>query len=102
MKPFIWGYPKLIVYGDSKLVINKVKDKISARYHYLNIYSNRVWELLESFLAINMISIPRKYNQIVNALADKGARLDHAHCKRGAHGVNVLCKPSIPNTTNFW
>jgi len=40
------GIKCLIVHGDSELVINQVKDKISARHHYLKTYKNRVWSLL--------------------------------------------------------
>jgi len=58
----------LIVHGNSELVINQVKDKINVRHHYLNTYKNRVWDMLESFLAINFIPVPRKFNQISDAL----------------------------------
>lgn len=75
---------------------------ISAMHHYLNTYTNRVWDLLESFLAIDMIVIPRKYNQITDALNERGARLNLVLHKRGAHRVKVICRPCIPDTTNYW
>lgn len=84
------------------LVINQVQDKISAKNHYLNTYRNRVWDLLESFLIINIVVIPRKYNQVAYALAKRGARLNPTFYKRGDHGVKVLCRPSILDTTNYW
>jgi len=56
------GIRCLIVHGDPKLVIKQVRSHISARHHYLKTYRNRVFDLLESFLAINFISIPRRYN----------------------------------------
>lgn len=58
--------------------------------------------IIESFLAVNLISIPRRYNQIIDALATKGTRLDLAHYKRCSYGVKVLCRPFILDTTNFW
>lgn len=91
----------LIVHGDSKLIINQVKDKISARNHYLKTYRNRVWDLLESFLVMIMISIPRKYNQIIDDLVVKGARLDLIHHERVSYRVKVLCKLFVLDTTNF-
>lgn len=36
------GIRCLIFHGDSKLVINQVKDKIGVRHHYLKNYNNRV------------------------------------------------------------
>lgn len=61
----------LIVHGDSELVINQVKDKINARHHYLKTYKNRVWDVLESCITINLISIIGKYNQIIDVIARK-------------------------------
>jgi len=67
------GIKCLVFHGDSKLVIKQVKNQISAKHHYLKTYRNRVWYLLESFLAINFTSITRRYNQIANALVEKVA-----------------------------
>jgi len=52
-------------------------------------------------LAINFISIPRRYNQIANALARRGAHYNLAHYKRGALGVKVQCRPLVLDATNF-
>lgn len=100
-KAISMGIRCLIVHGDSKLVINQVRDKITTRHHYLKTYRNKVWYLLESLFIFNMISILRKYNQIIDSLTRKGERLDPTHRKRGAYGVKFLCKPYVPNTTNF-
>lgn len=75
-KVIIMGIGCLIVYGEFKLVINQVQDKISAKHHYLKTYRNRVWDLLESFITINMIAIPRKYNQVIDSLTRRGSRLN--------------------------
>lgn len=96
------GIRFLIVHGDSELVINEVQDKISEKHHYLKIYKNRVWDLLEYFIAIHMIAILTKYNQIVDALIRRGARLSPTFHKREAYRVKVLCIPSILDTANFW
>jgi len=84
------GIRCLIVHGDSELIINQVKDKISARHHYLKNYRYRVWDLLESFLAINFVPIPRNFNQIDNTLVGKGDHFDPAYHKRGIHGVKSV------------
>lgn len=63
-------------------------------------YRNRVWDLLDSLLEINFISIPRRFNQIANALMSRGAHYNPAYQKGRSYGVKVLCRPSVPNTTN--
>lgn len=40
---------------------------------------NRVWDLMESFIDLNFIAIPRKYNQIIYALAIKRVRFNPTH-----------------------
>lgn len=92
----------LIVYEDSKLVINKVWEKISAKHHNLKTYKNIVWDLLEPFIIMNMIAIPRKYNQITNAIARRGARLNPIFHKIGGYGVKFLCRSFLLDTANFW
>lgn len=96
------GIKCLVVHGDSELVLNQVKNKISARHHYLKIYRNRVWDLLHSFLAINFISIPRRFNQIVDALVGKGAHFNPDHHKICSYGVKFLCRLFVLDTTKFW
>lgn len=100
-KAISMGIRCIIVHGDSELVINQVKDKISARHYYLNTYRNRILDLIESFMTINFISIPRKYNQIANALVGKGEHFNPSHHKRGSYEVKELCRPSVLDTANF-
>jgi len=101
-KAISMGIIYLVVHCDLKLVIKQVKIHINAKHLYLKTYRNRVWDLLESFLAINIISIPRKCNQVVDALAGKGAHYNLAHYKRGSFRVKFQCRPSVPNAAHFW
>jgi len=56
---------------------------------------NRVWDLLDSFLAINFIFVPKSYNQLAYALASRGACYNIAHYNRGALGFKVQCRPLV-------
>lgn len=85
----------------SFLLISNLPVHFSKKKYYIKTYRNRVWDLLESFLAINIVSIPKKYNQITNALARKGTHCNHVHHKRGIYGFNVLCRPFVPDTIKF-
>ena len=53
-------------------------------------------------MVINFISIPRRYNQIANTFAGRGAHYNPTHYKRGALRVKVQCRPSVPDAANFW
>jgi ribonuclease HI len=60
---------KIYIYGDSELVINKVKGSYQAKHPRLRSYRNLVLDLLEFFKEYHLTVIPRKKNVIVDALA---------------------------------
>jgi len=59
----------LTIFGDSELIINQVIDKCSTKHHYLKKYRNRLWDLLESFNALNFVAVLKDQNSEVDALA---------------------------------
>jgi hypothetical protein len=60
----------LVVFGDSYLIINKVKNIYQAKQHRLKQYRNDVWDLVDNFfLAFNISFIPREANQKEDYLA---------------------------------
>jgi ribonuclease HI len=60
---------RIVVHGDSQLIINKIKGIYQAKNPILRAYRNLVLDLLEKFLEYNLSVIPRGQNQIVDALA---------------------------------
>ena len=66
----------LRIYGDSELVVNQVRSLNTTKKNLLKSYRNRVWDLLEDFDAINLISIPRNQNKHADRLAAIGAEFD--------------------------
>jgi ribonuclease HI len=54
----------LVVFGDSELIINQVKNIYQAKKQRLKQYRNEVWDLVDNFfLAFNISFIPREENQ---------------------------------------
>jgi ribonuclease HI len=60
----------LVVFGDSELIINKVKNIYKYKQQRLQQYKNEVWDLVENFfVAFNISFIPREVNQKADSLA---------------------------------
>ena len=54
------------VYGDSEIVVKKIRNKIHCISPHLKAYQNEVWDFLIIFHTFNIVSIPR----LKNAAAD--------------------------------
>jgi ribonuclease HI len=60
----------VVVFGDSELIINQVRNIYQARKQSLKQYRNEVWDLIDNlFLAFNISFIPREHNQKADSLA---------------------------------
>lgn len=51
---------------------------------------NKVWDIMESFLALNFEIIFRKYDQAVDALAGKSSYFNQSHYIRYTSGGKVM------------
>ena len=49
----------LKVYGDSEIIVKQIRNQIHCISPHLKAYQNEVWDLLKSFYAFNIVSIPR-------------------------------------------
>ena len=66
---------ELKVYGDSKIIVNQIRNKIHCISPHLKAYQNEVWDLQINFHAFNIVSIPRLKNAVVGLLTTSVARL---------------------------
>jgi len=62
------GTQRIVVHGDSKLVINQVKVIYQSKNPKLRAYKNLVLDLLKEFSEDNLSTIPRGKNKIADAL----------------------------------
>ena len=65
----------LKVFGDSEIVVRKVRDTIHCLSPHLNVYQAEVWNLKAYFNAFNINSIPRLQNVAADFLVVYAARL---------------------------
>ena len=82
------------VYGDSKIIVKQIRNKIHFISLHLNVYQNEVWDLLTNFHAFNICSIPRVKNAAANLLATSAARLVPTNNRCS---IELLFRPSVPD-----
>ena len=87
------------MYGDSKIIVKQIRNKIHCISPHLKAYQNEVWDLLINFHAFNIGSIPRLKNAVADLLAILAARLVPLNNRCS---IELLFRPSIPdNITNI-
>lgn len=98
------GIQALRVYGDSKLVVNQVRNQNTTKNGLFKSYKNRVWDLLEGFNAFNIQSIPRKKNKHVDRLAAIGASYDVPGNleEEEKQQIRVVVRPTILDNNIHW
>jgi ribonuclease HI len=89
---------KLVVFGDSELVVNQVKDIYQEKQQRMKQYINEVWDLVDNFfLAFNISFIPRDANQREDSLALDASTFRPPIGPNVKYEVEVRHKTTIPD-----
>ena len=89
--------------GDSEIIIRQVRNTIHCIAGHLRNYQTKVWNLLLSFEAFNIHSIPRYLNQEAYLLANVASRLIPSEGMFvDSFSVEMLFRPSIPDNIVNW
>jgi ribonuclease HI len=62
---------ELVVFRDLEIIVKKVKNTIHFNSHHLRNYQQEFHRMIETFLAFNIIAIPRSKNTLIDSLATK-------------------------------
>ena len=93
----------LKVFGDSEIIIKKVRNKIHCRSNHLKHYQSLVQELTTHVLAFNISSIPRSQNSAVDLLPNVASKLlPSEYYSPDRFSVELLFRPSIPDNVTNW
>jgi hypothetical protein len=93
----------LVVFSDSKLIINQVKRIYQAKKQRLKQYMNEVWDLVDNFfLAFNISFIPKEENQMEYSLALAVSTFRPPIGPNIKYQVEVRHRTTIPDNINHW
>jgi ribonuclease HI len=91
------GAKRIVVHGDSELIINQIKGIYQEKHPRLRAYRNLVLDLLEEFPECNLSTIPREQNQVVDALATSTTVFKVPIFPEKRYKVEVKYRPAVPD-----
>jgi len=93
----------LIVYGDAKLIIKKIRQEYQAKHPILRSYMNCALDLIESlFSSFNIHHISRMENQQANSLAKAARTFVPPTILKLKYHIEMKHRTSIPNNVQHW
>lgn len=97
------GVEQLVVYGDSKLVIQQVKNFYKVKNFKLKKYINEVWHLIgEYFSSFNINHISRGENELADSLAIAVSNFKIPLDIKTSYDVQIKHRPAIPDNLKHW
>ena len=90
------GAKRIVVHGDSELIINQIKGIYQEKHPRLRAYRNLMLDLLEKFPECNLLAIPREQNQVADALATSAAVFRVPIFPEKRYKVEVKYMPAVP------
>ena len=93
---------KIAIYGDSKLIVDRVKGIYQEKYPKMRSYRNLVLELLKEFDEYTILLIPREQNNIVDSLANSSSLFKIPIYPNKAYKIQVKHRPYIPDNVKNW
>jgi ribonuclease HI len=96
------GARRIIVHGNSELIVNQVKGIYQEKHPKLRAYRNIVLDLLEEFLEYSLSVIPRGHNQIANSLSTSDLVFKIPFFPNRGYEIEVKHRPTIPDNIKYW
>jgi ribonuclease HI len=97
------GIKIINVKGDSDLVILQVKNKFACKSERLKRYRNAIWDTIEMFDAMDIISVPRDQNSLADSLAVAASTLQPSEdLIKGEGKLEIIFRPSVPDNVDHW
>jgi ribonuclease HI len=97
------GIDKIVVFGDSELIIHQIKNMYQTKHQRLRQYKNEVWDLVENFfLAFDITFVQRSLNQQADSLALEASNFKTPMFSDLRYEIEVRHRPSIPDNIKYW
>jgi len=93
---------RILVYGDSELVIKQVKGEYQAKHPRMRTYRNAVLDILRLFPNHILTCVPRTQNDIADSLATAASNLKIPMNSNNKFEVHVKHHPTVPNNLRYW
>ena len=95
------GAKRIIVFGDSELIIRQVNGEYNTNHPRLRAYCNDVMDLLKKFKESKLIFVPRKRNIAAHNLSF-AARTCLTPYETKDCTTEIKFRPVVPDNENYW
>jgi hypothetical protein len=93
---------KLVVFGDSKLVVQQVKGSYQTRHPRMKAYKNKVWDMVDNFyVAFNISIVLREFNKPVDSLVVASNTFKVLATPQIKYDIKMRYRPSIPDNIKY-
>lgn len=95
---------RISVYGDSKLLIKKVKGEYQATHLWMRTYKNVVLDILKMFLEYTLTVVPWTQNRpiILDSLATAASNLKIVMNSSNKFEIHVKHRLVVPDNLRYW
>ena len=93
---------RILVYGDSELVIKKVRGEYQGKHPKMQAYRNAVLDILKLFSEDTLTCVPHIQDSIADALAKVASSLKIPMNSSNKFEIHVKHHPTIPNNQRYW
>ena len=92
---------KVIIYGDSELVINQVKGVYQAKHPRMRAYRNIVLDLLQDIPKYQFVVVPREQNAIADELVVSANLFKIPIHPNKKYEIELKHRPVVPNNLKY-
>jgi ribonuclease HI len=96
------GAKKIMVRGDSELIIKQIKGEYAAKHPRLRSYRNAILDALKCFVEVDLQVMPRGQNILADGLATSAASCKIPFRQTHPYTVEVRCRPTVPDNIKYW
>ena len=97
------GIQQISIYGDSKLVVQQVRNNYQVKQDLLKVYRNEVWDMIDNlFVAFNISYIPREHNQTIDYISLEATHFKIPKTTQLKYLIEVRYRPSVPDNIKQW
>jgi ribonuclease HI len=96
------GAKKIMVRGDSELIIKQIKGEYAAKHPRIRAYRNVVLDAPQFLTEVDLQVMPRGQNILADGLATSTATCKIPFRPTFKYTVEVKCRPTVPDNIRYW
>ena len=95
------GTKRVIVHGDSELVIKQINGEYTAKHPRLRAYRNEAMDMLKTFVEYELVFVPRGQNIISNGLACAASSYHKSPSDKKII-IQTKYRPAVLDNDKYW